>query len=272
MALFSSQSEHFENWANFCPLVQILITPSHWKAFGPTKAYDYLSELQYSSAFKFYQLILLEKYFSTITWIPWHALHCNWLCPSTTVLWLLLTHCSLCAWKTANLPTENQVPLVNSLASTQSALQWLQKLSCDILSQAKKTINLENKFIQDWKWCQQSLFSLQTNCCILYFIKAHGVFLYLGVLKINLQPNKHHRLNTSRKTWSTQHSRQTIINTIRDSFETYQPSKMTSRQTWYRIMLQSWVLHVELSPGSLLTHKQKQMHVHDSSTLLRVQT
>jgi hypothetical protein len=29
--------------------------------------------------------------------------------------------------------------------STQFSLQWLQKLSCDILSQAKKTINLENK-------------------------------------------------------------------------------------------------------------------------------
>jgi hypothetical protein len=62
---------------------------------------------------------------------------------------MLLTHYSLCAWKTANLPIENQVPLVKSLASKQSSLQWLQKLSCNILSQTKKTINLENKFIQD---------------------------------------------------------------------------------------------------------------------------
>jgi hypothetical protein len=69
-------------------------------------------------------------------------------------------------------------------------------------------------------------FVLQTNCRILYFIKAHGVFLHLDVLKIDLQANKHHRLNTSRTTRSTQHSRQKIINTSRDSFETsYQPSQ-----------------------------------------------
>ena len=58
--------DNFENiyfWAKIWPLVQILITPSHWKAFGPTKDYDYLSELQYSSSFKLYQLILLEKSF-----------------------------------------------------------------------------------------------------------------------------------------------------------------------------------------------------------------
>ena len=41
MAPFSSYSEHFEIWAKFCPLVQILITPSHWKDFGPTKSYDH---------------------------------------------------------------------------------------------------------------------------------------------------------------------------------------------------------------------------------------
>jgi hypothetical protein len=113
---------------------------------------------------------------------------------------LLLTHCSLCAWKTANLPIEDQVPLVNSLASTQSALQWLQKLSCDILSQAKKTINLENKLYKTKKMMPKKSFVLQTNCRILYFIKEHGVFMHLGVLKINFQANKHHRLNTSRKT------------------------------------------------------------------------
>jgi hypothetical protein len=96
------------------------------------------------------------------------------------------------------------------------------KTSCDILSQAKKTINLENKLYKTEKWCQQSLCALQTNCRILYFIKVHGVFLHLDVLKIDLQTNKHHRLNTSRKTWSTQHSRQT---TSRNSFETYQPSQ-----------------------------------------------
>jgi hypothetical protein len=66
-------------------------------------------------------------------------------------------HCSLAAsdplfsWKTAKLPTKNQFPLVNSLTSTQSALQWLKKLSCDILSQAKKTINLENKLYKTEK-------------------------------------------------------------------------------------------------------------------------
>ena len=68
-------------------------------------------------------------------------------------------------------------------------------------------------------------FALQTNCRILYFIKVHGVFLHHGVLKINFQVNKHHRLNTSRTTRSTQHSRQKIINTSRDSFETYRPSQ-----------------------------------------------
>ena len=62
-------------------------------------------------------------------------------------------------------------------------------------------------------------FVLQTNCRISYFIKPHGVF------KINFQVNKHHRLNTSRTTRSTQHSRQKIINTSRDLFETsYRPS------------------------------------------------
>jgi hypothetical protein len=111
----------------------------------------------------------------------------------------LLTHCSLCAWKTANLPTENQVPLVNSLASTQSALQWLQNLSCDILSQAKKIINLENKLYKTENDANKVFFSSK-NCCILYFIKAHGVFLHHGVLKINLQANKHNQLNISQKT------------------------------------------------------------------------
>jgi hypothetical protein len=61
-------------------------------------------------------------------------------------------------------------------------------------------------------------FVLQTNCRISYFIKAHGVF------KINFQVNKHHRLNTSRTTRSTQHSRQKIINTSRDSLK-HQPSQ-----------------------------------------------
>jgi hypothetical protein len=112
---------------------------------------------------------------------------------------LLLTQCSLCAWKTANLPTENQVPLSNSLASTQSALQWLQELSCDILSQAKKSINLENKLYKTENDANK-VFCSKKNCRILYFIKAHGRFLHLGVLKINLQVNKHHRLNISRKT------------------------------------------------------------------------
>ena len=47
----------------FAPLVQILITPSHWKAFGPTKAYNHLSSY--------------IKIFSTFTWILWHASHYN---------------------------------------------------------------------------------------------------------------------------------------------------------------------------------------------------
>jgi hypothetical protein len=64
------------------------------------------------------------------------------------VLWLLLTHCSRCAWKTASLPTENQVPLVNSF-DVNNPLSNGCKISCDILSQAKKTINLENKLTQD---------------------------------------------------------------------------------------------------------------------------
>jgi len=68
---FWGNSKNFDFWAKFWPLVQILIMPSHWKAFGPTKSYDYLSEIQYSSTFKFYQLILL------ITWILWHVLRCN---------------------------------------------------------------------------------------------------------------------------------------------------------------------------------------------------
>jgi hypothetical protein len=134
--------------------------------------------------------------------------HCNWLCPSTTALWLLLTHCSLCAWKTANLPTENQVPLSNSSASTKSALQWLQIPSCDILSQGKKTSILKTKHTR-LKMMPTKSFVLQTNYRIPCFIKAHGVF------KINFQVNKHHRLNTSRTIRSTQHSRQKIINTSR---------------------------------------------------------
>jgi hypothetical protein len=119
--------------------------------------------------------------------------HCNWLCPSTIALWLLLTHCSLCAWKTANLPNENQVPLSNSLTSTQSALQWLQKPSCNILSQAKKTINLENKLCKIENDANKVFFS-PNNCRISYFIKSHGVFPHLDILKIDLQANKHHRL------------------------------------------------------------------------------
>ena len=159
---------------------------------------------------------------------------------------------SLCAWKTATLPTENQVPLVNSLASKKFALQWLQKLSCDILSQTKKTINLENKLYRRLKMMPTKSFSLQANSRILYFIKAHGAFLHLGVLKIDLQANEHHRLNISRKTWSIQHSRQDKIDTSRDSFETYRHSK--SRHSWDTTMLPSWVTHNELSPSSLFTH------------------
>ena len=85
---------------------------------------------------------------------------------------------------------------------------------------------------QSWKQIYTRLkmmptksFALQANGRILYFIKAHGVFLHLGVLKIELQVNKHHRLNISRKTWSIQHSRQDNIDTSRDSFETYRPSQ-----------------------------------------------
>ena len=45
-------------------------------------------------------------------------------------------------------------------------------------------------------------------------------FPTLGVLKINLQVNKHHRLNTSQKPRTTQHSHQDNIDTSRDSCET----------------------------------------------------
>jgi hypothetical protein len=143
--------------------------------------------------------------------------HCNWLCPSTTALWLLLTHCSLCAWKTANLPTENQVPLSNSLASTKSTLQWLQKLPATSCHKPRKPSILKTNHTR-LKMMPTKSFVLQTNCRISYFIKAHGVF------KINFQVNKHHRLNTSRTTRSTQHSRQKIINTSRDSLK-HQPSQ-----------------------------------------------
>ena len=93
-----------------------------------------------------------------------------------------------------------------------------------VTNQEKPSI-LKTNFIQDWKWCQQSLFYLQANGHILYFIKAHGVFLHLGVLKIDLQANKHHQLNISRRTWSSQHSHQDNIDTSWDSFETYWPSQ-----------------------------------------------
>jgi hypothetical protein len=81
---------------------------------------------------------------------------------------------------------------VNSLTSKKFSLQWLQKLSCDILSQTKKTINLENKLYRRLKMMPTKSFALQENSRILYFIKAHGIFLHLGVLKIDLQANKHH--------------------------------------------------------------------------------
>ena len=125
MAPFSSHSEHFENWAKFFPLVQILITPSHWKAFGPTKAYEYLSKLQYSSAFKFYQLILLEKSFRQ------SPRYFDMPCTATSYVPQPLL--SGCCWPTilsvlGRLPT---FPLrIKSLLWTlwrqQTALQWLQ--------------------------------------------------------------------------------------------------------------------------------------------------
>jgi hypothetical protein len=86
------------------------------------------------------------------------------------------------------------------------------KTSCDILSQAKKTSILKTNHTR-LKMMPTKSFVLQTNCRISYFIKVHGVF------KINFQVNKHHRLNTSRTTRSTQHSRQKIINTSRNSLK-----------------------------------------------------
>jgi hypothetical protein len=79
-----------------------------------------------------------------------HALLCNWLCPSTTALWLLLTHCSYCKWKTASLPTENQVPHVNFF-NVNKPLSNGCKFPCDILSQAKKNINPENELYKTEK-------------------------------------------------------------------------------------------------------------------------
>ena len=126
MALFSLHSEHFENWAFFRPLVQILITSSHWKAFGPTKAYTYRSEPQYSSPFKFYQLILLEK---TFRQSPGYL-----DMPCTATDYVPQPLLSSCCWPTV-LSVLGRLPafplriksLLWTLWRQQTALQWLWK-------------------------------------------------------------------------------------------------------------------------------------------------
>ena len=152
--LFWGNSENVDFWAKIWPLVQILITPSHWKAFGPTKAYDYLS------SFNLYQPILLEKSFRQS---PEY-----FDMPCTATGYVPQPLFSGCCWPTVlsvlgRLPT---FPLriksfFRTLYCQQNQLSNGCKTSCDILSQGKKTSILKNKSYKIEKWCQQNLLSFK---------------------------------------------------------------------------------------------------------------
>ena len=102
-----------------------MITPSHWRDLDPQKLMITCLELQNSSAFNLYQLILLDKSFLTIilTCLALQLVmslnHCSmvvaeplqhcWM--SLIYTYPTLSHQSLCAWKTIILPNESQVPL-----------------------------------------------------------------------------------------------------------------------------------------------------------------
>ena len=109
--------------------------------------------------------------------------------------------------------------------------------------------NQENH--QSWKQilyknendANQLFFSSRNNCHILYFIKVHGIFLHLGVLNIDLQADKHHRLNISRKTWSTHIVVKTTSTEVETLLKHIDLPKMTSRHSWYTIMSHSgWTI------------------------------
>ena len=202
MVPFSLHFEHFENWAFFRPLVQILITPSHWKDFGPTKAYNHRSELQILFRFQVLSTDSTWKDFSTIFCKLGHALHCNWLCHSITALWLLLTHCSLCTWKTASLPTENQVPHVNFFGVNNPLTNGCKFFLRHLVTSQKKHQSWKWN-IQDWKIRRINSFCSSRNCRFLCFIKTHGVFLHLNVIKMTYKPSNTIDYNKSKKTWTT---------------------------------------------------------------------
>ena len=197
----------------------------------------------------FYLKIIFGNHLGTFTCLALQLAmslnHCS-LDPTDPLFSLCLENCHPSHWESS---PSCELFDVNTICSPMVAKTFLRHL---VTSQ-------EN--LQSWKQIYTRLkmmptkyFSLQTNCHILYFIKAHGVFLHHGVLKINLQVNKHHQLNTSRKTWSTHIVVRQSLTPVETHLKHLNLLKMTSWQTWYTIMLQSWIIHDEPSPGLLLTH------------------
>jgi hypothetical protein len=70
----------------------------------------------------------------------------------------------------------------------------------------------------------KSLFSSNKLSHLILYQSTWRFPCIMVYFKIIFQVNKHYRLNTSRTTRSTQHSRQKIINTSRDSLK-HQPSQ-----------------------------------------------
>ena len=124
----------------FLPLIQILITPSHWRVFGPTKA-GYLMRVEYSSLSQVLSIDYTWKVSMKTTWVHWHALHCKWLCSSTTVLIWMLTQSNTC-WTFSGykipllyhidpsvlgkLIQYDSLPTENLGISIYNGLQWMQ--------------------------------------------------------------------------------------------------------------------------------------------------
>ena len=125
------------------------------------------------------------KVFSTITWIPWHALHCNWLCPSTTVLWLLLTNVLSVLGRLPTFPLRIK-SLFRTLRRQQNQLSNGCKTSYNILSQAQRKHQSWKQSIQDWKWCQQNLLFFKQTTVASHTSSKYMVFSKSNSKSINI--------------------------------------------------------------------------------------